>query len=399
MRIGRIVIFWFGLILLAILAGCSSMGSAQPTPTPLPPLVSYEKPLFTVMRGPIISEQTINGEVVPTRQEDLFFRSTGYVERVPVKAGDVIKAGDILAEQQVSDLFNQLEQARIDLDVAQANLAKEEAQQKFNIAKAKIDVNICENNVELARLELENAVGAQARAEAQINLDNSEQNLALANLDLQYANENIDPYQKQAVERSQLAVDRLESLISERQIIAPFDGVVMKNKLRPGTQVNAYSEVITVGDPSAMVVRVVYNNELNQSLNINSEVRLYPDAKIDKSYPVKYLPNFLPVSTGIVEGQSNSTGKDYFYFSYPEGVSQDALPLGKSIMLVVVLGKKEDALLLSPAAIRTYRGLNFVIVQDGDRRRRVEIYEIGLKSPQLWEITADLKEGDQVIGP
>jgi multidrug efflux pump subunit AcrA (membrane-fusion protein) len=399
MRIGRILLFLLGLVLLVTSAGCGSMGSAQPTPTPLPPLVSYEKPLFTVQRGPIISEQTINGEVVPTRQEDLFFRATGYVERIPVKAGDVIKAGDILAEEQVSDLLNQLEQARIDLDVAQANLAKDEAQQKFDIAKAKIDVNIWENNVKMARLELDNAVGVQARAEAQINLDNAEQNLALANLDLQYANENTDPYQKQAVERSQLAVERLEALISERQIIAPFDGVVLKNKLRPGTQVNAYSEVITVGDPSEMVVRAVYNNEVSQSLNKNSEVRLYPNAKIDESYQVNYLPNFVPVSTSIVEGQSNSTGKDYFYFSYPEGVPQDVLPLGKAIKLVVVLGKKEDALLLSPAAIRTYRGLNFVIVQDGDRRRRVEIYEIGLKSPQFWEITADLKEGDQVIGP
>ena len=350
-------------------------------------------------RGPIVSEQTIYGEVVPSRQEDLSFRSSGYVVRAPVKAGDTVKAGDILAEQQVDDLLNQLEQARIDLNVAQANLAKAEAQQEFDVASAQIEVNIWENNVEMARLELENAVGVQGRERAQINLDNAEQNLALARLNLEFASEYSDPYQKQAVERNQLAVERLEALIAERQIVAPFDGIVLKSTLRPGREVDAYDEVITVGDPTEMVIRALYDYDLSQSLNKDSEVRLYLDASSEEALPVKYMPNFLPISTSKVEGESENNTKDYFYFTYPEGVTQEQLPPGESIGLVVVLWEKDDALLLSPAAIRTYRGLNFVIVLDGDRRRRVEIYEIGLKNSEFWEIMADLKEGDQVLGP
>jgi adenine deaminase len=66
---------------------------------------------------------------------------------------------------------------------------------------------------------------------------------------------------------------------------------------------------------------------------------------------------------------------------------------------VITLGRKDDALLLPPAAIREYRGLNFVIVQEGERRRRVEIQKIGLKSTDHWEVIADLQEGDQVLGP
>ena len=398
MRIVRIDI-WLMAILLAILTACSSSGNAQPTPTPLPPLVSYEQAIYTVERGPIISEQTIHGAVVPSRQEELFFRSSGYVVRVAVKEGDAIKAGDILVEQQVDDLLNQLEQANIDLDVAQANLAESEAQQNFDIARAQIEVNIWENNLEKARLDLENAIGVRARAQAQIDYNNTEQNLALANLNLQFASESVDVYQKQAVERSQLAVERLEALIAERQIIAPFDGIVLRTTLRPGQQVDAYDEVITVGDPTELVVRSPYDFDLSQYLNKDSEVRLYLDEASEESYPVKLLPNFLPISLNELEAGSESTSMDYFYFNYPEGVSQEELPAGRSVRLVVVLGEKEDAMLLSPAAIREYRGLNFVIVQDGDRRRRVEIYEIGLKNSEFWEITADLKEGDQILGP
>ena len=61
------------LILTIFITACSSAGASVPTPTPIPPIEQYEKAVFTVERGPIISEQPISGAVVPTRQDELFF--------------------------------------------------------------------------------------------------------------------------------------------------------------------------------------------------------------------------------------------------------------------------------------------------------------------------------------
>jgi len=36
-----------------------------------------------------------------------------------------------------------------------------------------------------------------------------------------------------------------------------------------------------------------------------------------------------------------------------------------SVSMIVVIGRKDEAMLLAPAAIREYRGQNFVIVLDG----------------------------------
>ncbi len=83
----------------------------------------------------------------------------------------------------------------------------------------------------------------------------------------------------------------------------------------------------------------------------------------------------------------------------PAELSREELPVGRTVNLKIVLGRKDDALLLPPAAVREYKGLRFVIVIDGDRRRRVEINEIGLQSNDRWEVIADLNEGDQVLGP
>ena len=87
------------------------------------------------------------------------------------------------------------------------------------------------------------------------------------------------------------------------------------------------------------------------------------------------------------------------YFSAPTDMPRDQLKLGAKVDLNVVIGRRENVLLLPPAAIRNYRGLSFVIVQNGERRQRVEITKIGLQTDERWEIEGDLQAGDLVVGP
>ena len=385
------------IILSFTLAACGSMGSGAPTPTPLPPLVSYQKAIYNVEKGSIISEQEVSGEIVPSRQDELFFRAPGYVNRVSVKKGDTVKKGDILAELQIDDLLNQLQQAQIDLEVAQANLADYKSQQEFDIKKAEIDVAILEKRVEQARQEVENTWG-KAREMAQLNLDIAELNLQMAQLAFEKATQQTNPYMEQAVTRSQLAVERLQGLIAERQIVASYDGIILKTLLRPGQQVDAFDVKIGIGDPTELVVRSPFDWDLRDVLHRDSIINMYMSSDAEEGYPVKYLPSFLPIRSSSEE-TSNTSGPEYMYYSLPDNIPVEDIPVGRSVFLKILLGKKDDALLLPPAAIREYKGFYFVIVVNGDTRRRVEIQKIGLKSPEKWEVFGDIQEGDQVLGP
>jgi multidrug efflux pump subunit AcrA (membrane-fusion protein) len=388
-------------LLVFTLSACSSGAGGGPTPTPLPAVVSYEKAVFTVERGPILSEVELRGEVVPARQDELFFRAEGFVTRVAVKSGDLVKQGDVLAEMQVDDLLNQLQQAEIDLDVAQANLAKETVQRQADIERARAEVIIWEKRVALAMLDLENKYGDEL-LRAQLNLDITEQNLVMAEQSLKLLTEDDSAYTEQAVKRSELAVERLRALLSERQIVAPYDCIIIRASARPGQQYDAFLPAFTVGDPAELVIRSPKSIELSSSISSDSEVRMKVSQEAEESWPVSVLPNFLPVSAEEEENDIFSQGggrQEYFYFSLPEGIDPELVPVGRSVNLTLVLGRKEDALLLPPAAIREYRGLHFVIVQDGDLRRRVEVNEIGLKGEEKWEVVGDLTEGDQVLGP
>jgi multidrug efflux pump subunit AcrA (membrane-fusion protein) len=385
------------LLLAGLTAACAPGAGGKATPTPLPPLVSYEKSIFVVERGSIVSEKKIVAEVVPNKQDELFFRSGGYVTRVAVKAGDVVKKGDVLAELDVNDLLNQLQQARIDLEVAQADLAKNKAQHAYDVEKANADVIILQKQVELGKIAVQTALGLE-REKAQLNLEITQQNLAVAQKALEMASQDIDPYLEQAVKRSQLAVERLEGLVSEKQIVAPYDGTVLKSAVRAGQQVDAYFSAFSVGDPSTQVLRAAYDSDLSSKLTSESGVTLLLTSDAKEGYKIKYLLNFRP-ERGVQTTNQQTDLTDYLYFSLPTDLPKEQIPMGRSVFISVVLGKKDGVLLLPPAAIREYKDLKYVIVMDGDKRRRVEVNEIGLRTADKVEVTADLKEGDKVLGP
>ena len=74
-----------------------------------------------------------------------------------------------------------------------------------------------------------------------------------------------------------------------------------------------------------------------------------------------------------------------------------ALNAGDLVKVNVVIERKDDVLWLPPAAIRTFSGRNFVVVQDGDVQRRVDV-TIGIQSTDRVEIKEGLEEGQIVVG-
>ena len=441
---------WLAVIVLVSLSACSPSGEVAPTPTPLPPVVSYEKALYTVERGPIVEEFEVDGRVVPSIQDRLFFYAAGYVTRVSAQEGAAAKAGELLAELQIDDLLSQLEQARIDLDVAQTELADQEEARKQAMAQAEHRVRRSEIDLELfktrhahdlltSKTDLERAeqaladteeeyqkalnrtweppevrdgwAEAVARARTDYQLAQSSYNLvvqegeselvrldelALAQLELAQLEERGSTQLQQAVERAELSVARLEAQVAERRIFAPYDCVVLERHVAPGEFVEAFDKAFVVGDPSELLIRTSRHQDKVDEMREDTEAFMYLSSEATEGHEVKLVTGFSPFGSDIAEGEAPS--HDWVYFTAPATLGPDEIPVGKLVDLVVVLGRSDDALLLPPASIRSFRGYEFVIVQEGERRRRVEV-EIELESPERVEVIGDLREGDQVVGP
>ena len=396
----KLVVVLLSVCLVISLVGCSNVGENVATPTPLPQVVNTEKVVFEVERGSIISQREVVGEIVPANQDKLFFSASGNVSRVMVKSGDLVKKGDVLAELQLDDLLDQLQQARIDLEISQANYATEKLQRAYDVQQAESEVIIWQAQVQMAKNRLEMSVGAQ-KDDDQLNLEIAQEKLKTAQAWLALVRGKVNSEIDQVVKRNQLSVDRLERLVAERQVIAPYDGIVLFCPFIPGNPAEAYNNAILLGDPTNLVVQISWDYEIINTVDSSTVVYLYINKTKDPKYPVKFIPDFLPISNKKegISTQGDTISLNYLFFSVPEDLPRDQIPVGNRVNLLIVLGDKKDALLLPPPAIRGNQEFKYVIVLEDDYHRRVEVVQIGVKTSDKWEIVGNLKEGDLVLGP
>jgi hypothetical protein len=72
--------------------------------------------------------------------------------------------------------------------------------------------------------------------------------------------------------------------------------------------------------------------------------------------------------------------------------------LGDLVRVMVVLGQAADVLWVPPQVIRAFEGREFVVVQEGEFQRRVDV-QLGLQGDDRVEIIEGLTEGQIVVGP
>ena len=393
------ILFLAGL--LASSASCAAGANSGATPTPLPQVASSQQIVFTVERGPIVAQRDISGEIVPAHQDKLYFGTSGFINRVLVDRGDRVKKGDLLAELKLDDLLDQLQQAQIDLQVSQQILAIDQVQKAYDLQQAESEAVIAQKQVGLAQINLDSAVGAQ-RVVAQLNLDIAQEQFKTAEARLALVKARADAPADQDVQHNQSTVDSLKRLVAERQLFAPYDGIILVNRLVAGLQATAFATAIVVGDLGGIVVQVAFDDDLAKKLDASTPAYLFPTQSPEPKYPVKFISNFLPISneqSGLSESSSGDVTVNYLYFSVPDDTPRDVVQVGSAVRLNVILGSKQDALLLSPAALRGNDAFSYVIVLEDDTHRRVEVVSIGVKTVEKWEVIANLKPGDQILGP
>jgi HlyD family secretion protein len=171
---GIYVTYLFLLFALVLLTACGG-GGARPTPTPFPTPIVPEKPTYIVQRGTVARTLEFRGRVSPVTEKELFFKADGYVRDVHVAQGDLVEAGDLLAELEIGDLENQLAQYQVVLQTAELRLSQAEQEHEDALSEAKI-------TLQKARLQLSQAeqANADALAEADITLQKAELQLSQA---------------------------------------------------------------------------------------------------------------------------------------------------------------------------------------------------------------------------
>ncbi len=207
-----------------------------------------------------------NGRLEAERT-DIATKFAGRIKQVLVKEGDVVKAGQVLARMDSSDIEAQLLEARA---------ATEEAEQQLDQAVAllsqrKSELTLAEQEYERSRIlgkkgftTLEKVDQRNAaRLAAQAALKSAEAGIKRAKAGI-----------KAAIAR----VSRLEENLKDYVLTTPVSGRVQYRLAQPGEIIGAGGKIITILDLSDVYMTIFLPTRDAGKLEIGAQARIVPDA-------------------------------------------------------------------------------------------------------------------------
>lgn len=436
-------LLWISACTVTPSSGSPAAQQVQPTSTPIPTAPAVARPTYLVQRGDVREELTFSGRWQPRDQLALSFSTNGTIRQVNVQRGDTVSAGQLLADYQIDDLESQLDQALLSLETAQTNLEAGTGDELNSVVDAEIALanarlqleSTRQNNpwtsVASARLSMENAERSVERAQRayddarsrpeqpasattnalqsledaksqlrnaeisyfqaaqsynnyQFNIAQQENAVISAEIRLQQARSGAgNPNAQQSLRSAQLQVDQIRDQITRASLYAPIDGVVLEVTIQPGSQVQAFNTVITIGkpEPQEAVANLAIGDAQRLSVGLVGECQVInqPDTA------VQCIVRQIPLSARDADQTTRVAA------------SLDNVPLNQLVEVKMPLDVRENVLWLPPAAIRTFQNRTFVVLETPDGPRSVDV-QIGLRTDERVEIISGVNEGDVIQG-
>ena len=245
-----------------------------------PPEISFVR----AHRETLVSNLITNGKVEPIQWQDVRVDNQGLVTAVPVKEGQKVAAGALIARLSEPGLKEELESAREREAAAKANLQTlklggktvELAQIESDLLRARADHDqaLREYN-SLHRLQEKQATTVVEVEVAHDKVRHAE--LEIAALEKQrtsiVSTQDLAAGQARAAE-AESAVRLAQVRLAQGQIHAPVSGVVYSLPARPGTYLNPGDLVASIGNIDHLRVRVYVDEPELGRIQVGQPVKI-----------------------------------------------------------------------------------------------------------------------------
>jgi len=169
----------------------------------------------------------------------------------------------------------------------------------------------------------------------------------------------------------------------------------------PGLAVEAYKPVMTIADPSSLEISADPSTNILKDLTEGMLVDVQLVSVPEK--PMKGKIRQLPypyggggrTAQGVEAANADKSSRVTLDTATTQGIQYE---LGDLARVTAVLEKKTDALWLPPQAVRTFEGRKFVVIQEGEAQRRVDV-KVGIQGEDRVEILEGVQEGQTVVAP
>ncbi len=334
----------------------------------------------------------VEGRVVAASRPTLYSPADG-IASVRVAEGQKVAAGSILAEIESPGLESRLRQeratadayasegSRLTLEARQGDLENEQSVELGEVRQAAA-ARLVKRNEHLFDLGLVN----------QIDLETARDNHRIATLQLQQARHRLDlerdirRFEKNdashRLERQLLIVTELERQVKDLTMVAPFDGLVATLSVEDRDAVVRGRAMIGVVDLTDLEVEIGIPENAADQVAPGVPAAMTIDGVVHVGVITRVAPE---VRNGQVVGRVTFSG------GVPRGLRQN-----QRVTTRLLLDRRENVMKVPRGPfLESGGGRSVYVVEDGLARRRD--IEVGAVSVAEVEVTAGLREGDEIV--
>ncbi len=380
-----------GVLLLT--AGCGGKEAPESEPQVTVKAVRVE-------RAEIERQVTSEAVLYPLHQATIVPKISAPIRRFYVERGDRVRAGQLLAVLENSDLAAAVAESKGAYEQAEANYESTSASNlPEQIQKAQAAVKSAKASFNAAQQLYESSKKLyQQGALAGKQLNQAEVGMAQAQGQLQTAEQRLEKLQSVGEKtqlkaaRGQLAAakgryENAQAQLSYSEIRSPIDGLVTDRPLFPGEMASTGTPLMTVMDLSQVVARARIPASQAAELRVGDRARL--------SVPGKGKP--VPAKVTVVSPavDPNSTTVQVWVQARNPG---DQLKPGSTVTVAVIAEKVPDALVIPRSALLSEpgQGTSVMVIGSDSRAHQTKVLT-GIKQGARIQITQGLKEGELVV--
>jgi membrane fusion protein (multidrug efflux system) len=308
-------------------------------------------------------------DITPNQAVNLFSRVDGYIAKVYVEKGDLVKANQLLIEVDHSDYRHAVNQAKANLAAARARVAQQEASGR----NASLTLNRMQSLIK------DQFVSQQDLDNAQVAYDT-----AAAVLDSLRAQ----------VQQMEVALAQAETHLAYSYIRAPFAGYVAERNLDLGSYVSGTTAgtstlsrgILTLHEIQTVriLIEVVEKDVPLIQVGQKSEVRA-------EAYPDRVFEGTV---TRVVQALNRATRTMTIEVDLPN--KDHVLKGGMFARVEVLVGTHRNAIQIPIDAVSRLEDSQYVYIVREGKAQRVPV-EIGVRDENRVEITKGLAGLEQVI--
>jgi len=320
--------------------------------------------LAAVIAKPVSRNVDLPGEFFPFLSVSLHAKVPGYVERVLVDRGSVVKQGDLLVELTAPEMQAQIAEAESKFEAAEADRLQAEAQ--FAAA---------ESTYERTRkaAETPGAVAGNELIQTEKQMDAAK---ALVNS------------RQRASRAAEASVRSQKELVAYLKITAPFEGVVTDRLVHPGALVG------TGADAALLIVQQISHLRLVVAVPEEHVGGIAHGAKVDfnvPAYPERLYSGTVARIAHALDQKTRTMAVELDVFNRDGSLSPGMYPTVKW-----PVRRTRPALFVPKSSVVTTTERTFVIRDNNGRVEWVDVKR-GAAEGDLIEVIGNLKAGDRIV--